>query len=374
MSTIRLIFTGDFAPLLNINQVHPDHFREIDEILISSDAHITNLECPLTSNEESIQKTGPALKAQPDNIKLLKQANVSIACLANNHIFDFGEEGINDTLNICSENDIDTIGIINRPDGRHHWLIKEIRGKKIGFLNYCEHEFSVRDPGLFGACGYNTIDAFYDIGNLRPKVDYLIVIYHGGNEYFPLPNPEMKRVFHYLADLGADAVIGHHTHVYSGYEVYNVKPLLYSLGNFFFPYSGEPKEWQLGLICELNIGSDVRAIIHPVVQCEDKLETKIAESNIKQKVLNEIGQLSQKIIDEEDLQRAWKEFCEGRRTGYLKQFPCFSLSKRLALKFGIPMKYLLSGKKLRGYENLLRCQAHYEVMKSALRMGNGYYE
>jgi poly-gamma-glutamate capsule biosynthesis protein CapA/YwtB (metallophosphatase superfamily) len=68
-----------------------------------------------------------------EKIELLQQADVSIACLANNHIFDFGEKGITDTLNTCQENGIDTLGVVNRPDGRNHWLIKEIKGKRFGF-------------------------------------------------------------------------------------------------------------------------------------------------------------------------------------------------------------------------------------------------
>ena len=92
-----------------------------------------------------------------------------------------------------------------------------------------------------GASGYDPVNAYYEaIQALRPKVDWLIVLYHGGNEYYSLPRPGLKKDFHYLADLGADLVVGHHTHVISGYEIYNGKPLIYSLGNFFFPYKENP--------------------------------------------------------------------------------------------------------------------------------------
>ena len=367
---IRLLFSGDFAPLVDQDRISDNHFNTLNALISNVDAHITNLECPLTKSENIIEKTGPSIKARPENVKLLKQAKVSIACLANNHIFDFGEKGITDTLNVCLENGIETIGIVNRPDGRSHWIIKEIKGKKIGFLNYCEHEFSVREEKLLGACGYNDIDAFYDIGKLKPKVDYLIVLYHGGNEYYRLPNPYMKKVFHYLADLGADAVIGHHTHVFSGFEIYNGKPLVYSLGNFFFPYPDEPDGWHFGLICELNIGSELKVAIHPIVQCKDKMETKLAEYPVREKVLRKMSQLSKLIRNDDSLKNNWYKFCDDKYIIYLKKFPCFSFPYRIALKLGIPIKYMLPEARLRSYENTLRCQSHFEIMKYALMTDN----
>ena len=101
---------------------------------------------------------------------------------------------------------------------------------------------------MLGASGYDPVKAYYDINNLKALSDYVIVIYHGGNEYYPLPRPGLKNTFHYLADLGADVVIGHHRHVYSGYEIHNTTPLIYSLGNFWFPFENEPEESNFGVL------------------------------------------------------------------------------------------------------------------------------
>ncbi|NLJ43963.1 MAG: CapA family protein, partial [Bacteroidales bacterium] len=210
---VSLIFSGDFAPLVPLSETNKDHFSAINDLLSGADLHITNLECPLTSSDQKTEKTGPHIKADREAAALLPQAGVDIVCLANNHIFDYGEKGIIDTIKICEEINIETLGIVSRHDGKAQWIIREIKGLKLGFLNYCEHEFSVRSKGLMGACGYDPVDAYYDISRLRPQVDYLIVLYHGGNEYYDLPRPGLKKDFHYLADIGADAVFGHHTHV-----------------------------------------------------------------------------------------------------------------------------------------------------------------
>ncbi len=366
--SIRVLLTGDFAPLIDPKEVSDRHFNDIQQIISNCDLHITNLECPLTKSETKIQKTGPHIKASKDNVKLLKLANVDIACLANNHIFDFGEQGIRETINVCKETGIDCIGIVNREDGQKQWIIKEIEGRRIGFINYCEHEFSVRDNGLLGACGYDPINAFYDIQFLKTKVDYLIVIYHGGNEYYPLPNPQLKRDFHYIADLGADAVIGHHTHVISGFEIYKAKPLVYSLGNFFFPYPNEPEEWHMGLICELIIHDNINIKLHPVIQCKNNLDVMLVNESMNNLITQKIENLSKILNNNEELEKAWQEYASDMKMGYLKNILGMGKVERLLLKLRYPENRLFNKIKIISLYNLLRCRAHFELLMSSLKL------
>jgi poly-gamma-glutamate capsule biosynthesis protein CapA/YwtB (metallophosphatase superfamily) len=356
---INLLFSGDLAPLINYDAYQNNHFDDsLCELFSQVDAHIGNLECPLTIHETAINKTGPILKAKPKTIMLLKQASISIACLANNHIYDFGERGISDTLEVCRKNGIDTVGIVNRLDGQSHWLIKKIRSIKVGFLNYCEHEFSVRERGLLGACGYSPIDAYYDIYKLKQNVDYLIVIYHGGNEYYQLPNPDMKKNFHYMADLGADAVISHHSHVYSGYEIYNGKPLVYGLGNFFFPYPDEPEEWHQGLICKLIIMNNTIGLkFYPIIQCygNQKVEYPIAEET--HTVMQNIKYLSNIISDDEKLSQHWKEYVEKSGKGLTSLLLYSNKYERRLVKSRIIGKYLKNNNRAKIIYNILRCSS-----------------
>ena len=150
---VSLIFSGDFAPVVPLSETNKDHFSAINDLLSGADLHITNLECPLTSSDQKTEKTGPHIKADHEAAALLTQAGVDIVCLANNHIFDYGERGIIDTINICENINIETLGIVSRHDGKAHWIIREIKGIKLGLLNYCEHEFSVRSKGLLGPAG-----------------------------------------------------------------------------------------------------------------------------------------------------------------------------------------------------------------------------
>jgi len=363
---VCLLISGDFAPLLNPVNIRQDHFDALKPLLVDVDAHITNLECPLTIANQPITKSGPAIKSNPENIQLLKHAGVTIACMANNHIFDFFDEGLLDTIKICEQNQIDPIGIVNRPDGKPHWLIKQINGKKIGFLNYCEHEFSVRQQGLLGANGFDALSAWYDINELKQLVNFVIVIYHGGNEYFNLPNPEVKRIFHYLADIGADAVIGHHTHVYSGYEIYNHKPLVYSIGNFFFPFDNEPLSWHIGLICKLKLNQKIELEIFPIVQCNKDVHVKLIEDQDKSMIMSEILNLSNIISDDVLLHEHWAAYAKGLQIKYLKRLPGLTKPQRFLLGFDKKNQYIIPNKRLVAFLNILKCQSHLLLLKNSI--------
>lgn len=365
---IRTILSGDFAPLLTGEDLKCRNFDDLTDILISADLHITNLECPLTFSENKIDKSGPYLKAHPENINLLKQAKVLIACLANNHIFDYGEKGIVDTLDELKKSNIDSIGIVNRTDGQEHWIVKEIRGEKIGFLNYCEHEFSVRDSGLLGAAGFDPVDVYYDIRALRPKVDWLIVIYHGGNEYYPFPRPDLKKDFHYLADLGADLVVGHHTHVFSGYEIYKGKPLIYSLGNFFFPYEGEPESWNEGVLLNCIIDESIQFEFIPFYQCKKGLKIDLIEGDKKESVLQKIKDLSSIIADDTKLEEAWKIYVQNNGEGLIRKILYPTKVDKLLLKLPFFKKYVSNKSRLRSLNNILRCTSLKQLLIDGLKL------
>jgi poly-gamma-glutamate synthesis protein (capsule biosynthesis protein) len=362
---ISIIISGDFAPLLNPGQVRDDHFNSLNDILSSACLHVTNLECPVSEASGAIRKTGPVIKAYPEAIKLLKQAKVSVACLANNHIFDFGERGILDTLDTCRRNNIETIGITSRPDRENHWIIKEVEGKRIGLLNYCEHEFSVRDKGLIGARGYDPVDAYMDISELKKTVDFVIVIYHGGNEYYNLPNPDLKKDFHFLADIGADAVIGHHTHVYSGYEVYQGKLLIYSIGNFFFPSPAEPPGWYNGIIVKLTLDRKTGFQLIPVKQGADDFSVTLVEDEEKERAIHEIDLLSGIVKNDYELREHWNEYVDKNGRG-LSDFVLISgRLQRFLFKTKI-LRKLSGNKRSLAIANIIRCRSLRLIVEKKL--------
>ena len=371
---MKLLFSGDFAPLLDQKDLVDDPFQGVNHLLEDCDLHITNLECPFTRSDAPIEKTGPSLRADPRHIDLLRQARVDLACMANNHIFDYGERGILDTIEVCKQNNIETPGIVNRPDGMDHSLVKEVKGKRIAFVNLCEHEFSVRAPGLIGANGYDDIEAFYHIRSLRKEVSYLVVLYHGGNEYYPLPNPGLKKTFHYLADLGADAVIGHHTHVLGGYEIYRGKPLVYSLGNFFFPSDNEPEEWYTGMICMLEMGEVVKLNFFPILQCRGGYEIVLPDEPLRKEIMEKVEKLSFQISNDETLAEEWDRYTQGQGSGMTRFLLHSSRLERYLLRSSalcrLSEKYFRTSQRRLVISNVIRCQSLRHLILDSLNQKN----
>lgn len=365
---ITILFSGDFAPIVKNVNTKPDFFAEVRTTLADCDLHVTNLECPLTNSQDSIEKTGPLLKTDQRNISFLMNAAVNIACLANNHIFDYGISGLKDTINVCEQYGIDTIGIVQRTDKKPAWIIKQIRDKKIGFINYCENEFSVRESLEMGANGYNPVKSYYEIISLRPKVDFLIVLFHGGNEYYPLPRPGLKEDFHFFADLGVDVVIGHHTHCFSGFEIYNGKILIYGLGNFFFPSVNEPDISYIGLLCRLEIGESINFQLIPVET--DRTYSTIRLSCSSKNILERIESLSAIIKNDKELYDKWDIHCRKHTYEYMKMVFNFGIIHKFLLKVGLFKKPIFPKSKIKRILHLIHCQSHQEMI---LRILKTYY-
>ena len=99
----------------------------------------------------------------------------------------------------------------------------------------------------------------------------MILNVHGGNEFYHLPSPRIKELYRHYINIGADAVISQHTHAYSGYEVYEGKPIFYGLGNFIYDWPGKVNSsWNKGYVVRLNISDKIDFEIIPLEQCNEK--------------------------------------------------------------------------------------------------------
>lgn len=201
---MKIVIAGDFCPcdrvvdLLKRGQ-YEFIFGKVRPIVESSDYAIVNLECPVVSgNYEPIEKLGPNLKCEPNAVKAIKYVGFNMVTLANNHILDYGKEGLLETVATCTKEGIDTVGVGNNLNEASQFFYKEIIGKKVGIINCCEHEFSIATDSSTGANPLNPIQQFYQIKEARKKVDYLLVIVHGGHEHFQLPSPRMVEIYHFL--------------------------------------------------------------------------------------------------------------------------------------------------------------------------------
>lgn len=254
---ITINYFGDFCPVGRLEQDQiledPSWIGDILPILREADINIVNLECPLTTGSNPIKKSGPNLKAHPKTVKLLKDMNVDIVCLANNHIMDYGTEGLRDTIDVLEQNGIKYVGAGMTIEEARLPLYVEKKGIKLAFINVCEKEFSIAGPSSAGAAPVDLISTYYNIQEAKKNADHVILLIHGGVEHYPHPTPRQIELYRFFASLGLSAVIGHHSHCVQDWELYRGTPIMYSLGNFVFDDVDIPNGWNRGLMLSHSI-------------------------------------------------------------------------------------------------------------------------
>ncbi len=186
-------------------------------------------------SDEGTRRNKLALHASPATIQLLKSLKVKGVALANNHIADYGDKCGLATIELLEEEGINWFGA-GYAGKEGNPAILRWDGASLACLGYslspCDAVFS--SPETFGSAEYSSTTVKPLVTDLKRKVDHVLVFMHWGMEDVNFPVPENVRTAHEIIDLGADAIIGSHPHVYQGYENYGGRHILYSLGNCIF--------------------------------------------------------------------------------------------------------------------------------------------
>jgi len=372
-SEITISFVGDLCPINKVQDlftgdnskiVYGDVLNEFNQ----SNYVVANLECPLTSNIQKIKKVGPNLKANPSCIDGIKNGNINVLTLANNHIMDYGAEGLMETIKLCDEKEILTVGAGDNIDTASKPLILVYNNKRIAILNFCEDEFSTTHNDLPGTAPIDCLLNLKSIREANAQSDYLIIVVHGGSEHFELPNPFIRQTFRYYAELGADVVIGHHTHCFSGYEVYNNSHLFYGLGNFLFDYHhNDNQNWNLGLLLKLTIKDTITFRIVPFVQ-ERNDTVRLRFLNDDENIVFQIRleYLNSCLTDNDKYSMEWLTFVDLRRKDYLSRLLSYNnITKKIVKVLGL-YRFTTNNQRL-FLKNYFTCQSHNEVMKTILK-------
>ena len=244
---VSVAVTGDvmFARKMpGVLSMDSSPFKGVSNVTSNADLLLINFENAATASGNAVKGDVP-LKCDPSYVPLARGNNITVAALANNHAFDYGIEGMADTIKNLKDADITPIGAGNSEDEAHQAVVKDVNGRKITILNYMDSdnfaEYSqevmpVANGSSAGYSAYSSEDAQKQISENNDS-DFIIAYLHFGNEYSASPNDNQVKIAHELIDYGADAVVGAHPHVPQGIEMYNGKPIFYSLGNFIFDQS-----------------------------------------------------------------------------------------------------------------------------------------
>ncbi len=201
-------------------------FRNVRSIFVADDLTIVNYECALTKTKSATDNTY-SFAGSPENAKALVLGSVEAVALDNNHVFDHGTRGYEDTQQALADAGI-------RYSGNGLGSVYETQGVRIGMLSYC----TLRS-------GYGGIQKRLagDIRALRDQHSELVIVsYHWGEEREYVPHERQIELGRATIDAGADLVLGHHSHVINPVERYNGKYIVYSLANFSFAGNSNPSD------------------------------------------------------------------------------------------------------------------------------------
>jgi hypothetical protein len=253
----EIVIASDWAPIRAFEEIvarSPEAvYGDVLPILRQNDLRIVNLECALSADASPVWKSGSVFKGRPEHISGLTAVPFEVVTLANNHVFDYGPEAFSRTLKLLSENSIRSVGAGMSVEEARRPLMIDLNGVRIGIVNFSEGEdltSAVSGPGVFGWEVDTVVDS---VRALRPGVDIILVICHGGVEYIPFPPPYMASAFRRIAEAGADLIIGHHPHVPQGVQICNGVPICYSLGNFVFYQETDLLYRKLGYLVKAGV-------------------------------------------------------------------------------------------------------------------------
>ncbi len=359
---MKLTFTGDinFRGFDGITAAtSADILSEVMPLLASADYRIVNLETPLADKaiHAPIVKSGPNHMYDPACISFLETAGADVAVLANNHLGDYGDGALLDTLALLTAHGIGHIGAGRNLTEAYQGLRLTRAGMTVSLLAVCEHEFGLADEQRCGVAAYMPRRLLRRIREEKAACDFVIVIFHGGNEFNPLPSPGAVERYRMICDMGADALIAMHTHCPQGYEIYEGKPIVYSMGNFMFQ-SGSPRQaqdsWYYGYLSQLEItkGAPISLTVTPY-KFDTTAHIKVFEGTEKAAMCDYLTRISDLLKNPEELRLHYMGWCALHQ---------YFLTP--------PNQYGGLRGKLAGQVNMLTCQAYLEMLRENYRLLN----
>ena len=355
---MKILFAADTsfsylekAPSAVVMEQTAQAFRAVD-------FSILNLENIFGKQQEHtpILKAGPNLISEEASVEVIDALKPTVVGLANNHSRDFGEAPMLQTIDFLLKKGYQVIGAGKNLEEAYRPALLEKDGLKVAIIAACENEFGAAEANLAGTAGYQLGMVTKAIFDAKEAGALPIVYFHGGNEINPLPSPRKKELYRHFIDLGAAAVIAMHTHCPQGYEYYKEAPIIYSMGNFYFPNQGAKDRlkptWHIGYMTLLEISAQsCKAELLPYSFEED--HHTLLQGEKKQAFLDYIAEISAPIADDEELQRyfdGWTMLMGPKYFGYLSN--SFDLEPSMMARL----------------KNSFSCEAHNELIYNYIKI------
>ena len=360
---MRIIIAGDFSLQGRVKQCQDidvlKYLIGVVNVCKSADFNIVNFESPIAVDSEPIAKDGPNLKNSSIALKLLSDVGFNVFTLANNHLKDYGAEGVKHTIELCKKACIQTVGAGKNLDEAIKPLILSKDGQTVAILDACENESSIAARSEAGAAPIDIIRLYHQIQELKTRVDKVICIFHGGVEHYQLPTPDMKKKYRFFAEAGADLIVNHHQHCYSGYEIYRDVPIFYGLGNFYFDNAAKRNSlWNYGYMLSLDVEEKISFEIIPYEQCNKNPKIVVLD---KDAFNNQIEELNSIIADYAMLEKAFDDYIDKHKKPLSPFLPYGSHYLKALYHRGLFPSFVNKKRKVI-MQNAVRCESHREVL------------
>jgi len=372
MST-NILIVGD---IVNTTKTESFIDSKLEKVINDQDFAICNFEAPVDGKGGKFEKAGPNISQKTHTIEILKKSGFNLLLLANNHMYDYGFEGLRDTISLARKHKLDVIGAGTSFKEAYTPFIKEFNGLKIGFVNASEAQFGVLDgDNLNQTSGYAWINhSLIDesIITLKNKVDKIVVCAHAGLENYPIPLTQWKERYRRLCDLGADCIIGSHPHIPQGFELYKRKPIFYSLGNFYFDtqsFTNSP-DYSFSVILKIT---KMDILFDLIYHYKQNGKVRLLSQN---EVPFDIQELNDQLENPIEIEKMYidaynsitKKYFASIYNSYLLSDTLLQLVKKTALKFIYFKKYKLKREYL--LQHLLRNETYRWVTVTAIELLN----
>lgn len=367
MEEISILAFGDFRAACCENIKFSD---SLSCLLKQADVKICNFEAPIKSDGPVTKKCGPKIDQSEKSPDFLIDNGFNVVLLSNNHMMDHDSIGCEKTKEAF--NRIIAVGA-GRAKEAYKVRSHRIKNKTIGYLSLCQHEFGIvesRDEEGFGVAWTGSLDIQEIINEAKKSVDFLFVFPHAGVEQSFAPLPHWRKLYKKYIDWGADGVIASHPHTPQGWEYYKNKPILYSLGNFYFDELSGDEYWNKGLMANMiindtgikvsvkNIGFDTSGFISIDENDEIKQHTDyLNELLVSEKGYNDyIEQLCRKLYD-------------GHKYGVLRGFAGTTLHIKKSYALRLTGLMFMNKKDTSTALNRFQCESHRWVIEYCLKKG-----
>lgn len=229
---------------------------ELITAMQAADVMCINNEFAFSTNGEPLPGKAYTFRANPSRVEVLEELGVDIVNLANNHVYDYGQQACVDTMTTLKDADIKYFGAGNDLEEAMQPEYVEVDGKTVAFVgasraekNFMTPQATETEPGIL-LC-YEPELFIETIKEAKEQADFVIAVVHWGTEYSTVLEDVQTETAKEYIDAGADAIIGGHSHCLQGIEYYDGKPILYSLGNFWFT-----KKSMYSMLVQLHFDGD----------------------------------------------------------------------------------------------------------------------